>query len=141
MARTAAEVDPQPITFMLPGTPESVPVVRFHIRAALSFHQLDGYADNAEIITSELVTNAIQHACADGTGMIRVTLMQVRNPDAVAIVVEDSSPEGPVTHPAPDINERGRGLRVVEELSDFWGWNPEDGGKAVYAVLVKQASA
>jgi hypothetical protein len=41
----------------------------------------------------------------------------------------------------PAVSERGRGLRVVDKLSYFWGWNPEDGGKAVYAVLVKQASA
>jgi hypothetical protein len=32
-------------------------------------------------------------------------------------------------------------LLIVNELSDCWGWNPEDGGKAVYAVLAKQASA
>jgi hypothetical protein len=37
-------------------------------------------------------------------------------------------------------SERGRGLLVVEELSACWGWNLEDGGKAVYAVLTKTAS-
>jgi anti-sigma regulatory factor (Ser/Thr protein kinase) len=141
MARTAVEVDPQLIAFMLPSIPESVPVARFHIRAALGFHQLDEYADDAAIITSELVTNAIQHACEDGTGTVRVTLLRVRNPEAVTVVVTDSSPEGPVTRTAPDGSERGRGLRIVDELSDCWGWNLEDGGKAVYAVLAKQASA
>ena len=74
MARTAVEVDPQLIGFMLPSIPESVPIARFHIRAALSFHQLGEYADDAAIITSELVTNAIQHACGDRTGMVKVTL-------------------------------------------------------------------
>ena len=76
MARTAVEVDPQLIAFMLPSIPESVPIARFHIRAALGFHQLDEYADDAAIITSELVTNAIQHACGDGTGTFRVTLLR-----------------------------------------------------------------
>ena len=80
MARTAVEADPQLIAFMLPSIPESVPIARFHIRAALSFHQLDEYADDAEIITSELVTNAIQHACGDGTGTVGVTLCASRNP-------------------------------------------------------------
>jgi hypothetical protein len=74
MARTAVETDPRLIAFMLPGIPESVPIARFHIRAALGFHQLGEYADDAETITGELVTNAIQHACADGTETIRVTL-------------------------------------------------------------------
>jgi anti-sigma regulatory factor (Ser/Thr protein kinase) len=141
MARTAVEVDPQLITFMLPSIPESVPIARFHIRAALGFHQLDEYADDAAIITSELVTNAIQHACGDGTGTVRVTLLRVWNPEAVTVVVADSSAEGPVNCTAPDGSERGRGMRIVDELSDCWGWNSEDGGKAVYAVLAKRASA
>jgi anti-sigma regulatory factor (Ser/Thr protein kinase) len=142
MARTAVEIDPQLIAFMLPSIPESVPIARFHIRAALSFHQLDEYADDAAIVTSELVTNAIQHACGgDGTGTVRITLLRVRNPEAVTVVVTDSSTEGPVTRTTPDGSERGRGLRIVDELSDCWGWNPEDGGKAVYAVLAKQAGA
>jgi anti-sigma regulatory factor (Ser/Thr protein kinase) len=141
MARTAVEVDPQLIAFMLPSIPESVPVARFHIRAALGFHQLDEYADDAEVITAELVTNAIQHVRGDGTDTVGVTLARTRNPEAVTVVVTDSSQDGPVTRTTPDGSERGRGLRIVEELSDCWGWNPEDGGKAVYAVLMKQASA
>ena len=44
MARTAGEVDPQLIAFMLPSIPESVPIARFHIRAALACHQLDEYS-------------------------------------------------------------------------------------------------
>jgi anti-sigma regulatory factor (Ser/Thr protein kinase) len=66
--------------------------------------------------------------------------LRARNPEAVTVVVTDSSPEGPVTRTAPDGSERGRGLRIVDVLSDCWGWNPEDDGKAVYAVLAKQAS-
>ena len=42
---------------------------------------------------------------------------------------------------APADSERGRGLQIVEALSDYWGWHPEDGGKAIYAVLAKEASA
>jgi serine/threonine-protein kinase RsbW len=139
MATTAVEGNPQLIAFMLPSIPESVPIARFHIRAALGFHQLDGYADDAAIITSELVTNAIQHACVDGTGTVRVTLLRVRDPEAVTVVVADCSREGPVTRAVSDGGERGRGLRIVDELSDCWGWHPEDGGKTVYAVLAKQA--
>jgi two-component sensor histidine kinase len=122
MARTAVEVDPQLIALMLPSIPESVPIARFHIRASLSFHQLDEYAEDAAIITSELVTNAIQHACGDGTRMVKVTLLRVRNAEAVTVVVADSSPEGPVTRRVRDGSERGRGLRIVDELSDcLWG--------------------
>ena len=111
-----------------------------HIRAALGYHQLDEYADDAVAITSELVSNAIQHACGDGTETVGVTLARIRNPDAVTVVVTDSSPVGPVRREPSHSSERGRGLLVVEELSVHWGWNPEDGGKAVYAVLTKKAS-
>ena len=141
MTRTAAETDPRLIAFVLPGIPESVRIARVHIRAALRDNQLDDYADDTVAITSELVSNAIQHACGDGTGTVKVTLLRVWNPEGVTVVVADCSREGPVTHMAPDGSERGRGLRIVDELSDCWGWSPEDGGKAVYAVLAKQASA
>jgi hypothetical protein len=53
MTRTAVEVDPRLIAFVLPGTPESVPIARLHVRTALGFHGLAGYGEDAEIITSD----------------------------------------------------------------------------------------
>jgi anti-sigma regulatory factor (Ser/Thr protein kinase) len=141
MVKTAVEADPQLIAFILPSIPESVPIARFHIRAALRFHSLDGFADNAEIITSELVTNAIQHVGGESTGIVRVALLRVWNPKAVTVVGTDSSPADPVMCEAPDSSDRGRGLRIVDALSDCWGWHPEGGSKAVYAVLAGQAGA
>jgi anti-sigma regulatory factor (Ser/Thr protein kinase) len=126
------------VAFTLPGTPYSVQMARFYVRAALGYHDLGDYAVNVEMVTSELVTNAIQHVCRDGTGTVKVTLLRARNPEAVTVVVTDSSPEAPVTRQAPDDSEQGRGLRIVDELSDCWGWNPQNDGKAVYAVLTKQ---
>jgi anti-sigma regulatory factor (Ser/Thr protein kinase) len=126
------------VAFTLPGTPYSVQMARFYVRTALGYHDLGDYAVNAEIVTSELVTNAIQHVCGDGTGTVKVTLLRARNPETVTVVVTDSSPQGPVTREAPTTGERGRGLRIVDELSDYWGWNPENDGKTVYAVLAKQ---
>ena len=38
--------------------------------------------------------------------------------------------------PAP---EHGRGLHVVEALSARWGWTPQDPGKAVFAILTREA--
>ena len=141
MASTAVETDPRLIAFMLPSIPESVRMARFHVRAALSFHGLDEYADDAEIITSELVTNAIRHVCSDGTETVGVILARTRNPEAVTVVVTDSSPEGPVMREAPTDCERGRGLQIVEALSAHWGWHPQDGGKEIFAVLAKEAGA
>ena len=135
MAGTAVEIDPQLIAFTLPSIPESVRIARFHIRAALGFHDLGHLADDAEIITSELVTNAIQHAGCDGTETIGVTLARTPDQDSVIIVVSDSSPYGPVMRVASADSEPGRGLQIVASLSVDWGWHPEPRGKAVYAIL------
>jgi hypothetical protein len=54
MARTAVEVDPRLIAFVLPAIPESVRIARLHVRTALGYHELADYAEDAEIITSEL---------------------------------------------------------------------------------------
>jgi anti-sigma regulatory factor (Ser/Thr protein kinase) len=141
MARTAVEVDPQLIAFMLPSIPESVPIARFHIRAALRFHQLDEYADDAAIITSELVTNAIQHVRSDGKETVGVTLARTRNPEAVTVVVSDSSPDGPAMREISADSVQGRGLQIVEALSAHWGWHPEGGGKAIFAILARGAGS
>jgi anti-sigma regulatory factor (Ser/Thr protein kinase) len=138
MSETAVAVDQQMISFVLPSAPESVQIARFHVRAALGFHGLDEYADVAVMITSELVTNAIRHVGDDPGDTIGVTLAHVWDHVAFGIIVTDSSPEGPVMRETSGTSERGRGLQVVEALSDHWGWHPEPGGKAVYALIVKE---
>lgn len=139
MSCATAEIDPRLIAFVFPSNPESVRMARFHVRAALVFHGLGEYADDAAAITSELVTNVIQHVCGDGTETVGVSLSRVQDPEAVTVVVSDSSPEGPAMREAPADGERGRGLRIVEALSAHWGWRPEEGGKAIFAVLAKEA--
>ena len=108
------------------------------VRAALEYRGLGHYAPEAEIIASELVTNAIQHArSADPSDKIGVTLVRVWDREAVSVVVTDSSPLPPVRHETTTASEQGRGLQIVEALSAHWGWNHEQGGKAVYAILAK----
>jgi anti-sigma regulatory factor (Ser/Thr protein kinase) len=141
MAGTVAETDSQLIAFVLPSVPESVPMARSCVRAALGLHELDQYTDDAAIITSELVTNAIQHVCGDGTETVGVTLARTWSPAAVTVIVTDSSPEGPAVREVSADSERGRGLRIVGALSARWGWHPEHGGKAIFAILAKEAGA
>jgi len=141
MAGTTAGIDPRLIAFVLPSIPESVPMARFHVRAALSLHGLDHYANDAAAITSELVTNVVQHVCGDGTETVGVTLERTQNPEAVTVVVSDSSPDGPAMHEASADSERGRGLRIVAALSAHWGWHPEENGKAIFATLAREAGA
>ena len=139
MARTAIQASPRLTAFVLPGIPESVPVARLRVRAALCLHGLGEYADDAEIITSELVTNAVRHACGNDTKTIGITLTHAGSPATVTIAVSDSSPHGPVRRDTPASGEQGRGLQIVEALSAHWGWRREGGGKAVFAALAREA--
>jgi anti-sigma regulatory factor (Ser/Thr protein kinase) len=142
MTKAATETDidvDEMIAFVLLPEPEQVGMARRLVRAALEYRGFGYHADDAEIITSELVTNAIQHAYADSIGdKISVILMRVWHKEAVAIIVSDSSPVPPVKHTTMASSAQGRGLQVVEALSAYWAWHPEDGGKAVYAILAKE---
>jgi anti-sigma regulatory factor (Ser/Thr protein kinase) len=141
MAGTAVQIDQQLITFTLPSIPESAQIARSRIRAALGFHDLGRLADDTETITSELVTNAIQHADSAVTETIRVTLARTQDHDAVIVVVSDSSPHGPVIRAPSADSEPGRGLQIVASLSAHWGWHLEPRGKAVYAILATKTNA
>ena len=124
------------IAFTLPSTPYSVQMARFYIRAALTYHDLGRFAEDAEMVASELVTNAIKHAGASKFGL---EVVRVAGPGAVAVIVTDPSPHPPVKRDPPGGTEHGRGLSIVDALSASWGWRPEDLGKAVYVILAKEA--
>jgi anti-sigma regulatory factor (Ser/Thr protein kinase) len=113
-----------------------VQIARFYIRAALTYHDLAEYAEDAETVTSELVTNAIKHAGAPNFGL---EIMRLAGPGAVAVIVTDPSPQPPVKHDPAEDTEHGRGLHIVEALTAGWGWMPQRPGKAVYAILNRQA--
>ena len=135
MATTATETTSL-IAFTLPGTPYSVQMARFYVRAALDYHDLSDYAADAEMITSELVTNAITHASAEQFG---IQVVHLAGFAAVALIVTDPSSDPPVKRcPARD-TEHGRGLNIVDALAANWGWRPHYPGKAVYAILRREA--
>jgi anti-sigma regulatory factor (Ser/Thr protein kinase) len=139
MASAAIQANPRLIALTVPGIPGSVPVARLRVRAALGSRGLGEYADDAEIITSELVTNAVRHLCDNGTQTIEVTITYAESPAAVTIAVSDSSPHGPIRRDTPPGSEQGRGLQIIEALSVHWGWRQEGGGKVIFAVLTREA--
>jgi anti-sigma regulatory factor (Ser/Thr protein kinase) len=121
--------------FTLPGTPYSVQMARFYVRAALGYHDLGDYVENIELVTSELVTNAIAHASAHA---INLELIRLEGPRAVEVIVTDSSPRPPVRLDPTDDAQHGRGLHIVEALSTRWGWIPRGSGKAVFAIFTRE---
>jgi anti-sigma regulatory factor (Ser/Thr protein kinase) len=102
----------------------------------LTYHHLGGYSQDAEMVTSELVTNAIKHAGAPQFGL---EVMCLAGSGAVAVIVTDPSPSPPVKGDPAGDTEHGRGLNIVDALCARWGWRPEDPGKAVYAILTREA--
>jgi anti-sigma regulatory factor (Ser/Thr protein kinase) len=93
----------------------------------------DDATETAQLIVSELVTNAAR-AAASTLGVIGLSLRPVRN--ELIIEVRDQSAEPPVLAPANDEAEHGRGLMLVDALSEEWGYSDEPhGGKVVYAIV------
>lgn len=135
----------------LAAQPTEVRHARTFLRA-----QLAGYPhlpiDLILLLTSELVTNAMLH------GRSRIGLDVSIHPGAipaqgaggggadegpaVLVGVTDESPMVPRQRPRSRSNEGGRGLQIVQELADEWGWLPLDdtGGKIVWFRVHAEAS-
>jgi hypothetical protein len=99
---------------------------------------LDDLVDDAVVIISELVTNAVRHGLPGYAAVadMPIKLTLVRQGRFVVCIVSDPSDQNPKIRPADDACENGRGLHVIEALSRVWGWTPLPGaGKAVWAAL------
>ena len=106
--------------------PESPRHARADLRAALT-GRLDANAlDVVELLTTELVVNAIQHGGSNAT----VTAEVVR--DRVRVAVADQGPGAPVRRAPSTKSESGRGLMLVETLATGWGVDITEGGKTVW---------
>jgi anti-sigma regulatory factor (Ser/Thr protein kinase) len=97
---------------------------------------LSALQESTELLVSELVTNAVQAARA-ATGVTPVRLWLLSDAVRVVILVWDASPEPPVRMSSGDDAENGRGLLLVEAISDQWGSYPvrDEGGKVVWALV------
>ncbi|WP_340384161.1 SpoIIE family protein phosphatase [Streptomyces sp. SS7] len=126
VARTHA-LDPGRIaTWELPADPARVGEVRAAAMRQLSDWGLDEAAFAAELILSELVTNAIRH----GTGPVRVRLLHDRS---LICEVADASNTAPHLRRAASTDEGGRGLFLVAQLSRTWGTRYLPEGKVIWA--------
>jgi two-component sensor histidine kinase len=88
-------------------------------------------------VISELTTNALRYGlpCA-GAWAIRLGLLQAQPSSGVLCAVADSNPAPPAPKPLGGPAESGRGLHVVQALSDNWGYaRTGDRGKVVWATF------
>ncbi|GGW74057.1 ATPase [Streptomyces lucensis JCM 4490] len=132
------ENEPWDYTLYIPNDVRAVTVCRRTLRLILTMHGLIGLVDTAELLATELVSNAVRHT--KGPAALRVR----RSREGVVwIGAWDTDPAPP---PPPrtlgrvaGLEEEGRGLGLVRACADGWGWQPSarfgDRGKFVWCEL------
>ncbi|MEV0633606.1 ATP-binding protein [Streptomyces sp. NPDC050619] len=138
--------NPQPPTLLThdwtlgyPMTPRSVRLARLHTRRRLTMWLWPGDIDDAVLVTSELVANAVRHARLPGHELwLRITELEDR---ALNIDVSDPVRVFPAIRQEPE-GEDGRGLLVVAQLAAELDWFLRaDVGKTVRARLAPTSSS
>lgn len=100
----------------LPKDPKAPLLARAFVRNALCERHSRETRDEVELLVSELVTNAVVHG-----GSLVTMELDCEGPDGIAVSVSDSSPSWPVARTPEPLDESGRGMALVELISDAWG--------------------
>jgi len=110
--------------------PERVPYLRRQVRRVLQLWHLEPLAWRVELVVTELTTNAVRHA------RTLFTVSMTWDGRRLRIEVSDAQPVPPVPldHPAPE-SLGGRGLLLVEQIADRWGYDPHERGKTIWCDL------
>jgi anti-sigma regulatory factor (Ser/Thr protein kinase) len=146
-AGTAAATPPAVDSALSPQThlslaalPTAPACARGHVRSVVHEWGRPELADTAELLTSELITNAVRasewlSARADQPAVPVVGLWITRDGSSVIVSVWDASDETPVRRDASPDQEGGRGLLLVESLGQEWGSYRAANGKVVWVRL------
>lgn len=111
--------------------PGMVAVARHFVARTLRLWEVDDeHLDEAMLLTSELLSNAVLHARTDA----RLTVHS-REDGTLRIEVADENPRLPITVAPPEDAQSGRGLWLVETLSSAWGVERTGTGKTVWFEL------
>jgi anti-sigma regulatory factor (Ser/Thr protein kinase) len=116
-----------PLDELLPNDPQAPREARHAVARFLARADLPQLIDDAQLLVSELVTNAVRHA----RGPIAVRA-HVRD-GFLHLEVGDSQPELlPEQREARAEDESGRGIELVDKLSTRWGWKVSDRSKVIW---------
>jgi anti-sigma regulatory factor (Ser/Thr protein kinase) len=102
---------------------------RFLLAAAQDWELSDELTEIAQLVVSELVSNAVEHARTSSTVDLEYTGTALR------IRVRDGSTTRPVPRPLDMVSFRGRGLPLIDRVADRWGIEEHPDGKTVWAEL------
>jgi anti-sigma regulatory factor (Ser/Thr protein kinase) len=111
-------------SYTLPNNTRSPGLARLLVRQAL-VDCPPGVSDSAEVLVSELVTNAIRHAETD-------LVLHIALSPTMRIAVDDTSSDPVRLGLGTDGGDQGRGLAIVEALSTTWNWGATPTGKQVW---------
>jgi Histidine kinase-, DNA gyrase B-, and HSP90-like ATPase. len=115
----------------LPCEPESARRARTLVSAALHAWGLEDLAESGTLVVSELISNAVAHTRCRLT---RVTIARVGN-NTIRVAVADTSRQVPRMLTPTGHSGSGRGLFLVDALSDRWGYDLQRASKVVWAEL------
>lgn len=129
----------------LPALPSSARAARLHTLRVLQRWRLEGLADTAELLASEIITNAVrasipivreQRETEQETPAQLLRFWLSSNRRSLLIQVWDGDHHPPVRKDVGPGAEAGRGVLLIETLSAQWGWYAPHGpgGKIVWAV-------
>lgn len=118
----------------LPHSAAAVPVARALVRTALAEVEHGADSDTAELLTAELVANAVEHTA--GADPIELVVRLLPGGCQVEVHDPDPRPPGELTRPSgADLDpwqEHGRGLLLIRALSSSCGHRLTEKGKAVW---------
>ncbi|MYZ11474.1 ATP-binding protein [Streptomyces sp. SID2999] len=121
-----------------PKARASVSKARKFVRLFADCIGADGLADDLALIVSELVTNAVLHGRTAPGRQVEVTLDH--SAGRVRVEVRDTGEGMPRRRPRVPLAVSGRGLEIVDSLSEKWGVTAQIVGKTVWAELVVKPS-
>lgn len=130
LVRTRGLPAGQVATWDIPGDPALVAPIRRQVVDQLAAWALTEASFTAELVVSELVTNAIRY----GSPPIRLRL--IHNASALICEVSDSSHTAPHLRRAKTWDEGGRGLLLVAQLTRRWGSRHTPDGKTIWSEMV-----
>ena len=125
----------------LDGSPQAARESRDLVRHMLG--EDHPVADDAALVASELVSNAVIHTRSGQPGGMLILAVKVsEHPAAVCIRVRDAGTLGAPVLAAPGPgSEHGRGLAIIAALATEWGSEPSGSGRATWCRLTPDASA
>jgi anti-sigma regulatory factor (Ser/Thr protein kinase) len=118
----------------LAGSPESARAARALIRQALGDKHPS--ADDAQLIVTELVSNAIAHSRSGQPGGTLTVEVSNRAPEVLICVNDAGADETPAVTAVGSESEHGRGLRIVDALATEWGTASGPDGRTTWCRLI-----